>query len=280
MKREWIRRGGVIAVTVAVLALPAAYVAQARMSVYEILQPGLSSNPHTPEIDPHSAAALRKQNEQLRAANALMQDRLKQFKVQVDALGDFKDMARALGVATDEAISARILRRGVNWDRGVFVIDRGRRDGIEPGSGVLAGPLVAGVVIEAGWSTSRVAELRTRGVQVPARIVETRQAGRLAGDEKGLDLMDVGTDRPTDDHKHPQVGHRVVTAGLDGVFPPGILIGEITAVERETHEIFHQIRVRGEARLNEMEMVIVLKRRPIRLDDPPPELPASITDGN
>ena len=40
---------------------------------------------------------------------------------------------------------------------------------------------------------------------------------------------------------------RLCDTTYNTVVLPGILIGEIIAVERESHEIFHQIRVRADA---------------------------------
>jgi rod shape-determining protein MreC len=54
------------------------------------------------------------------------------------------------------------------------------------------------------------------------------------------------------------VGDRIITSGLDGVFPKGLLIGEVTHVTRGTRGLLQVAEVRPAARLETLEEVLVL----------------------
>jgi rod shape-determining protein MreC len=54
------------------------------------------------------------------------------------------------------------------------------------------------------------------------------------------------------------VGDYVVTTGQDGIYPPGLNVGEIVDVKNGTATQPHQILIRPGARLDRLEEVAVL----------------------
>jgi len=52
----------------------------------------------------------------------------------------------------------------------------------------------------------------------------------------------------------------VITSGLDGIFPEGLLIGSVSSVNREGGEAFQIIEVKPAQNLNTVEEVVILKR--------------------
>ncbi len=57
-----------------------------------------------------------------------------------------------------------------------------------------------------------------------------------------------------------EAGESVITSGLDGIFPEGLLVGYVTSVDREGGDIFQQIEVQTAQQLNKVEEVLILKR--------------------
>lgn len=57
-----------------------------------------------------------------------------------------------------------------------------------------------------------------------------------------------------------KTGERVVTSGLDGIFPEGLLVGYVSEVRKEDGEMFQLIRVLPAQDLNAIEEVVILKR--------------------
>ena len=266
---KYFRRALKILVAVLIVLVPAGQVTRARLAGSELLAPlsrvvpsraeGIAL-PDDPEGLKRLVLSLRLENEKLRATNKMHQDRVAQINQEIRRLRQFRRLAEKLRLPRSRAVSARVLRRGVNWNAGTILIDRGTGDGIEAGCGVLAGPNVMGLVMEAGRTISRVALLPRRGVQISARIIETRQTGMVSGANGAIELRYVGADRPRADHPRPAAGQAVVTAGLDGVFPPGVFIGSISAARRPAGDIFFRIEINPAARAREVESVIVLRR--------------------
>jgi len=63
---------------------------------------------------------------------------------------------------------------------------------------------------------------------------------------------------PTDASASPTSPKRLVTSGLGGVFPAGLIIGEITRLETSTDGLFKTGDVRLDPRLAEITEVTIL----------------------
>jgi rod shape-determining protein MreC len=55
-----------------------------------------------------------------------------------------------------------------------------------------------------------------------------------------------------------QVGDRLVTSGLDGVFPKGMMVATVTSVRKQTVGLFQQISVVPAVTLERTEQVLVV----------------------
>jgi rod shape-determining protein MreC len=54
------------------------------------------------------------------------------------------------------------------------------------------------------------------------------------------------------------VGDEVLTSGMGGVFPKGILIGRITSVERKSGALFQEATLQSAVDLSRLEEVLIL----------------------
>ena len=120
--------------------------------------------------------------------------------------------------------------------------------------------LVGRVVLDSGpWV--KVQLITDRAASVGAMIERTRRQGVVRGGEEGyldLDFVPQRADVKT--------GDRVVTAGIDGVYPRGIAVGVVSSVERGT-ERFLRIQVTPAVDFGVLDQVLIMARDPL-----PPEL--------
>jgi len=58
-----------------------------------------------------------------------------------------------------------------------------------------------------------------------------------------------------------EVGDFVMTTGQDGIYPPGLNVGEVVDVKNGTATQAHQILIRPGARMDQLEEVAVLLYR-------------------
>ena len=136
-----------------------------------------------------------------------------------------RDVAK---VAAEDAVSfvtARVVAdAGGTFVRSVLVM-AGTRDGVAKGQSAITADGLVGRVGEVGERSARVLLLTDLNSQVPVVIESSRERAILAGDN---------SDKPRLTHlavtARPQVGDRVITSGHGGVFPPGLPVGVIVAV--------------------------------------------------
>ncbi len=123
--------------------------------------------------------------------------------------------------------------------------------------------LVGRVVLPAG-AYAKVQLVTDRSASVGAMIERTRRQGVARGVGAGaleLDFVSLQAD--------VLVGDRVVTAGIDGIYPRGLPVGTVVDV-RPGEELFHRIRLRPAVDMGQLDLVYLL---------PPLAVPAEMREG-
>jgi rod shape-determining protein MreC len=148
------------------------------------------------------------------------------------------------------------------YSRKVF-IDRGLTQGVKLGSPVLAESGVVGQVTQVYPLTSEVTLLTDKDAAIPVLNTRTQQRSAAfgAGRSGGLEL------RFMSGNADVQVGDVLHTGGLDGVYPPGLPVARVVAVERRVESGFARITLEPVARLDGVRQVLVLE--PVGLQLPP-----------
>ncbi len=113
-----------------------------------------------------------------------------------------------------------------------FVLDIGSKDGVSVDDPVIYGEYVVGIVKKVNFSTCVVYSVLDPRVNIGAFESGTREYGYVSGDSKlynsGLCKLS-GLDNSTS----VVGGGLVCTSGAGGVFPNGLIIGEVTAVHND-----------------------------------------------
>jgi rod shape-determining protein MreC len=146
------------------------------------------------------------------------------------------------------------------FSRKVF-IDRGSQHGVLPGAPVINEAGVLGQVTHAYPLTSEVTLLSDKDAAIP--VINTRTQQRSAafgvGGTNGMELrfMSGNADVQVDDMLH--------TSGLDGVYPPGLPIARVVAVERRVESGFARIALTPAANADGVRHVLVLEPMSVQL---------------
>jgi rod shape-determining protein MreC len=193
-----------------------------------------------------------RENEELRRENGQLKLEIMQLEgksAEADrlaALLNFKQKQVKVSM-----VVARVIGSSADGNSNVIYLDQGQRDGIRRNMGVITPEGVVGKVIESFRDTSQVLLLTDRDSGVGAMIAETRIQSPVGGTgEPLLNMKYVGNDDEV------AVGSRVVTSGMDRIFPKDLPVGTITQVKPGGQ--YKQIRVRPSANLEKLEEVIVL----------------------
>lgn len=170
-------------------------------------------------------------------------------------------------------VSARVIGGSADSASQTIYLDRGARDGIRTNMGVITPDGVVGKVIEAYKDTSQVLLLTDKDSGVGAMLVDSRLQSPVGGTGEPLLSMKY---IPSDDDVN--TGERVVTSGMDRIFPRDLPVGTITDIKAGYP--FKLIRVRPAANLQRLEEVFVLlTQKPLALPQnsptPDSQVPAS-----
>ena len=166
-------------------------------------------------------------------------------------------------------IGARVIGASAGTATETIDIDRGERDGIKRNMGVITPDGVVGKVIEAYPNTSQVLLLTDKDSGVGAMLSDSRIQSPVGGTGEPLLYMKYV---PNDDTVNN--GERVVTSGMDRIFPKDLPVGVVSEVKPGNS--FKQIRVRPSASLEKLEEVIVLLTTdPLSLKQDTPAVPVA-----
>ncbi|MBN1193352.1 MAG: rod shape-determining protein MreC [Coriobacteriia bacterium] len=189
---------------------------------------------------------LEEQNEELRARLAELEE-ARQENERLRALVDFAEERKFA------KLGARVIRRPVSIWEGVIVVDRGSEDGVEPGMPVIAAQGLVGQVAVVAKDSCTVRLLTDQQSGVAAIVQSTRAPGVVRGSVSGEIEMEF-----VDRALLPVVGDVVITSGLGGVYPTGIVVGDVTAVDDRRGELYPRISVESRVPIDRIEEVFIL----------------------
>ena len=135
-------------------------------------------------------------------------------------------------------------------------VNVGTQQGVAVGMPVVSsGAALVGRVIEAGLRTAKVQLIVDANSAVAALLQSSRATGLVVGQPDGSLRMDYV---PQGEDEVVAVGDIVLTSGLGGVMPKGLVIGQVAEVARADYELFEPILVRPAVDFSRLEVVLVL----------------------
>ncbi len=159
----------------------------------------------------------------------------------------------AFGLPTGGGIIASVIGRSTLPTQHTVLLNRGERDGLTLESVILDAHGVIGRVVELGATTCLVLLLTDPESRVAGLVERSRETGLLIGRGQGTSEF-VYLDAEAD----IQEGDRIVTAGLGGPFPKGLLLGTVARVSRDELSGTAWALVKPAAQLGRIEDVLCL----------------------
>jgi len=208
-------------------------------------------------------AELRQENAELR------EERLQAAKdlLTLDALRSENDRLRSLLEAKQrvepESVLAEIVYTGRDPFTRKVIVDRGDAQGIKVGQAVIDAQGVVGQVTRVYPLLAEVTLLTHKDHAIPVQIVRNGMRGVAygSGDGATLDLRHMATNAEVQD------GDKLVTSGLDSIYPPGLPVATVTKVERTAGFAFARIVLAPAAGIDRHRQVLILARAE---EAPPP----------
>lgn len=197
---------------------------------------------------------VKEENDRLLQENATLRSR-------VQALGEAdleNQRLRRLLMYADEQIGREVAARVIGVNPVTFPlavrIDRGSDEGIQKGAAVITADGVVGQVVRVTGGYADVMLVRDPNARIAVRVQRTRARATAAGagGDQNLALEYLLRTEAV------AVGDVIVTAGTDGVFPPGLLVGSVTAVQEKASGMFQAAEVIPAVDTVRLEEVLVL----------------------
>ncbi len=138
------------------------------------------------------------------------------------------------------------------WVKGI-VVNKGASDGIRTGMAVVHARGVVGQVVAVSASVSRVLLISDHSSGVDAVVQGSRARGVVEGAGSGMSEL-----RYVNREFNVKAGELVLTSGMDGVFPKGLVIGAVTQVQTSNPGLFQTVEVRPAVDFARLEEVLVL----------------------
>ncbi|NIQ03431.1 MAG: rod shape-determining protein MreC [Nitrospinaceae bacterium] len=143
-------------------------------------------------------------------------------------------------------------RDATQWAKMVF-INKGSRDGIRESLAVVTHAGVVGHVIQVGLTTSKVLLIMDGRSAVDALFGEDRISGVVVG--TGMEFCEMKYVPIT---AEVNVGDQVLSSGLGGIYPKGLVVGTVISITKATQGLFQEIIIAPSVDFGRLEEVLVL----------------------
>lgn len=197
------------------------------------------------------------------AENAKLRGEVEQLRGEINSLGEAQrenarlrallSFAQQSGI---QGVAAAVIGSDPSgWVRGLL-IDKGTLDGVALGSAVVTAKGVVGQVVAAGPGSARVLLITDLTSGVDAVVQESRVRGVAEGlGSEGLELSYITKEARI------REGELVLTSGLDGVYPKGLVLGSVSAISPGGAGLFQLVRVEPAVDIQRVEEVLVVRGR-------------------
>jgi rod shape-determining protein MreC len=160
-----------------------------------------------------------------------------------------------------DCLPAKVLGRGGLESIRSILLDVGDEDGVNNYQPIVAADGLVGKVIKVNKRSSIGQILYDRNFRVGARVQRSRVEGivKWAGDESCL-LSEV--------HKRADVklGDVIITSSTSALFSPGIKIGTVVDIHKESSNLFQEVYLRPSVDFSKLEEVFIIRGKETAID--------------
>ena len=166
-------------------------------------------------------------------------------------------------VLTDyEKLNATVLSRNIGYWYNTLTIDKGTYNGVEKDMVVVNSTGLIGKVIKTTTFTADVRLITTSDTNNKISVSISNGENKLNGliksysyEENKLEVEGISNTEKVN------IGDKVYTSGLGGVFPSGILIGSVDSITTDEYDLAKLIKVTPSADFDDINYVKILKRK-------------------
>ena len=199
---------------------------------------------------------VHQENTALRAEIAALkgqQARIAELQTENQHLAELLELKDVLGLG---AVAATVIGSDATGLSHTLVLGQGSSSGLKPGMAVLSSRGVVGRIIGVSIHAARVLLIDDHNSALDGFDQRSRARGIVAG------MVDDGIImKYVDRSEDLKPGDPIVTSGLDGIFPRGLLVGAVARVHREGPGLFLSVQVTPAVDFHALEQVLVVTQQ-------------------
>ncbi len=150
-------------------------------------------------------------------------------------------------------IKARVIGRDPSNFVRYLIVDAGQAQGVRKGMSVIVPRGLVGRIESVGPNWAKVLLIIDPRSSVSALIQTSRATGQVQGLVSGDLVIKYISQQET-----VSEGEIVLTSGLGGNFPKGLVIGQVVSVQQRDSDLFQEATVRPTVDFDQLEMVLVV----------------------
>jgi rod shape-determining protein MreC len=197
----------------------------------------------------------------LQKENAVLRDTVNKLQAEVAQLSEAKKenekLKKDLGFVTENNFayeSAKVIAFDPSNLRGVLTINKGESSSLKVGMAVISNGFMAGRISEVSRSTAKIQLITDPMSAIPVTLKSANTNGIAKGGiGYGLTMEKIPQGEQINS------GDTVITSGLGGEVPKGLILGTVEKITKQENSLFIDATVRPAADLGTLSRIIVIK---------------------
>lgn len=199
---------------------------------------------------------LQRTADSLASQNAMLKERIFDLERSLQRLLPADKPLDSCIVQSYKIIDAQVINNSINQRNNHFTLDRGYKDGIRKGMGVISPHGIAGIIDQVGERYSMAISILHSAARISASIKRNDYFGSLVWKEVDPAHMILeAVPRQAD----IRIGDTIVTSGYSFIYPQGIFIGTVERFWTEGGSNYYTIEVRLQEDIAKLDRVYIVE---------------------
>ena len=208
---------------------------------------------------------LHDENQELKQRIARLQEENHRMREMASANERLRKLLQFREKMSISMIAAEVIGQDPSsWFKSI-TINRGESHGVQKGMAVISPEGIVGQVLKAAPHYATVLLITDYNSSIDAIVQRSRAKAIAQGTEENRCQMKYLL--RTED---VAVGDIVITSGLGGIFPKGLMVGQIMKVEKKGHGVFQYAELVPSVDLTKLEEVLIITETPVSLSKDEP----------
>ncbi|MDD5482195.1 MAG: rod shape-determining protein MreC [Kiritimatiellae bacterium] len=205
-----------------------------------------------------SKRELADENRRLRLENETLRDKIRQSEPLERENRELRALLKLKSTSGYRLLPSQLLARDVNGWWQTARLDKGGEDGIRPGLPVIGPDGLLGQIVDVSRTTADMLFLTSPKVRIAARLARSDVFGIVRG--QGASWQGPAVCRLDYIAKDAEINpaDEVISSGLGGVYPAGLVIGYVKSVQADASGLFQYAEVTPAADFRSLDVVFIV----------------------